>query len=444
MSIINTCSIQLTESIKVTNGAHILYTYDQLDDYIANAVSFIITGVQQGQHIIFVDSKQRYERITERLRLIGFSDTLSNIKYVNSGDFYRVSDTFTSAKVIQNFINVVQPFLDNNMSIRTWGHVEWKGYPNFEEQVIAYESECDASVNQLGIVTVCAYSGQRLTASMNMRLMQSHQYVMTDKQFTLSSLYNVPGKTVIFPSLSEHTKIQSEMDLYKKKLDFVQVISHEVRNPLTVIKAYASMLLNEKESLQLNANASKKLEDIADYVTVIDNEIAHILNTEQMLTTEALWRTSDVIPLPIIQEVATMMEIKARTQNIQLNTEIALTGHEVMKSNVIGLRLIISNLLSNAVKYSFEGSEVYFKAAVIDFMLWIEIEDHGVGMTAEQQENLYRKYEKMNVDKSGQGIGLFMVKKLVELFNGEIYIDSEVGRGTIARVALPLTKSFSN
>lgn len=426
----------------MTNGAHILYTYDQLDEYIGNAVSFIITGVQQGQHIIFVDSKQRYERITERLRLIGFGDAISSIKYMDSDDFYLISDTFTSAKVIKNFKDVVQPFLDNNMSIRTWGHVEWKSYPSLEEQVIAYEYECDASVHELGIITVCAYSGQRLTASMNMRLMQSHQYVMTDKQFTHSSLYNVPGKTVIFPSLSEHTKIQSEMDLYKKKLDFVQVITHEVRNPLTVIKAYASMLLNEKESLQLNANASKKLEDIADYVTVIDHEIAHILNTEQMLTTEALWRTSDVIPLPIIQEVATMMAIKARTQNIQLNTEIALSGHEVMKSNVIGLRLIISNLLSNAVKYSFEGSNVHLKADVIDFMLWIEIEDHGVGMTAEQQEKLYRKYEKMNVDKSGQGIGLFMVKKLVELFNGEIYIDSEAGRGTIARVALPLSKSL--
>ncbi|WP_424768498.1 ATP-binding protein [Paenibacillus sp. sgz302251] len=429
--------VQLTESIQVANDAHILYTYDHLDAYIGNAVSFIIAGVQQGQQIIFTDNRERFELIKEQLHVVGFGDDIASIRYVDSYDFYALNGIFTSEKVVQNFMYVMQPFLDQSIPIRVWGNVEWVESDNIEEELDAYERECDIAILQLGILTVCAYAGHNLTASLHMRLMQSHEYVMSDKQLTHSRLYYNPGKPAIFPSLAEHAKIQNEMDFYKKKLDFVQVISHEVRNPLTVIKAYATMLLNDRE-LKINANAAKKLADIADYVAVIDHEISHILNTEQMLTSEALWQTSEIHPLPIIEEVVTMMEVKARTQSIQLNRSITLTGQEIMNSNATGLRLIISNLLSNAVKYSHEGSCVHFRAEVNNYTLGLEIEDCGIGMSAEQQQSLYRKHEKMNVEKNGQGIGLFMVKKLIDHFGGEIHMDSEIGRGTIAHVSLPV------
>lgn len=442
VSIIASCSVQLTDTIHITNGAHILYTYDHLEEYIGNAVSFIITGVQQGQYIIFIDSKERYESVISELKVRGCGDAISSIKYVDSFDFYLLGEKFHSATVLQSFQNVIKPYMDNDIVIRLWGHVEWQEHHNVEDELETYENECNITVSQMGILTVCAYSGRQVTASIQTKMMRLHEYLMTDKQFARSSLYNIPGKSVIFPSLSEHTKIQSEMELYKKKLDFVHVISHEVRNPLTVIKAYASMLLNEKETLQLSSSAAKKLVEISDYVTVIDNEIAHILNTEQMLSSEALWKTSAISPLPIMEEVVTTMEIKARTQSIRLNKTITLSGHEVMNCNAIGLRLIISNLLSNAVKYSNEGSEVRFQADVNDYTLWIEIEDNGIGISAEQQEKLFRKYEKMNVDKSGQGIGLFMVKKLVDHFNGEITIESKEGSGTLARVGLPLASGL--
>ncbi|CAM4378326.1 ATP-binding protein [Paenibacillus alkaliterrae] len=431
-------SFPLTEHINVTSGAHILYTYDQLDFYIENAVAFIQSGLQLGQHILYVDNKDRSGIVMDKLKELGYGHSIPNIKYMNSSEFYMVSEIFTARKVLQKFTDLLKPLLDSGIPIRAWGHVDWKDDSIIDEELTAYECECDDAANRLGVLAVCAFSSIKLSASLHLRLMESHEYIMTDKQLTRSSLYNRTGNTVIFPSLSEHTKIQDEMDLYKKKLDFVQVISHEVRNPLTVIKAYASMLLNETESLQLNAGAVKKLSDIADYVAVIDNEIAHILNTEQMLSSEALWQTSEIPPLPILQEVVAMMETKARTQNIQLNYCVNLSGQETMNSNATGLRLIISNLLSNAVKYSYEDSQVRFQADCSDGMLRIEIEDQGVGMSLEQQENLYRKYEKMNVDKSGQGIGLFMVKKLVDHFGGDIHISSEVGRGTLARVGLPL------
>ena len=181
-----------------------------------------------------------------------------------------------------------------------------------------------------------------------------------------------------------------------------------------------------------------KVNEIIDYVDVIDYEIAHIINTEQMLTTESLWSKSIISPLAALVESTHFSEIKARTQNIKLHKNIELTGYETMNSNLMGLRLILSNLLSNAIKYSQDAGNVYLSVCVVEQNLVIDIRDEGMGMTPYQLSKLFVKYEKMNNDRSGQGIGLFMVKKLVDHFGGEINYQSVEEQGTHVHVILPL------
>nr|WP_243735178.1 HAMP domain-containing sensor histidine kinase [Paenibacillus turpanensis] len=228
------------------------------------------------------------------------------------------------------------------------------------------------------------------------------------------------------------------MDLYKQKLDFVHVVSHEVRNPLTVINAYAKMVLNNTK----DRRDRERLAAISDYVTLIDNEISHVIETEEMLSTDALWRKKLVSPYALLQEVTSIMEIKARTQNITFERAIALSGSETILSNSTGFKLIVSNLLSNAIKYSDEGGLVQCTANEHRGVLTIVIADHGVGMSEEQLSKLFRKYEKLNEEKGGQGIGLFMVKKLVDYFEGSIEVMSELGKGTTIVVALPLHQAM--
>ncbi|WP_438444442.1 ATP-binding protein [Gorillibacterium sp. sgz5001074] len=431
-------SIPLTEHISVTSGSHILYFYDELQAYVDNAVSFIVTGFEQGQHVIFIDSPERYVRVIERLKDSGYGERLNRVEFILSDAFYLLSETFYFDKVFENFVNAVQPYLEQRIPVRAWGHVMFEDQEDLTERLHQYECKCDLAINQLGVLTVCAYSGRHVSASLLARMLKSHEYLMTDEDLVRSNLYRKPGMSVIFPSLSEHAKIVSERDLYKQKLDFVHVVSHEVRNPLTVIKAYATMLRREAEEGRIGESAAKRLAEIQDYVSVIDHEMTHIINTEQMLTTEALWRKSAVGPERVLREVAEMMEIKARTQGIGLTARIGLTGKEVMHSNIIGLRLVVSNLLSNAVKYSHEGSVVELEAEVSGGELHLTVRDYGIGISGEQQEQLFRKYQKMNTEQNGQGIGLFMVKKLVDHFEGVIELDSEVGEGTTFRLRFPV------
>jgi signal transduction histidine kinase len=344
---------------------------------------------------------------------------------------------FHTQSIIHHFQEIIDPFFNDNIPIRTWAHVEWSAQSDINHKLKEFEDSADCTVNEAGLVSVCAYPADSLTVSLYMNLMRNHEYLMTDKELIRSNLYKHSKKSVIFPSLSVQSKLQSEIDLYKQKLDFVHVVSHEVRNPLTVIRAYCSVIMEQESGL--NEENLVRIRDIRDYVDVIDHEMNHIIQTEQMLSKDLLWKKEIVDPLPVIWDVIDFMSIKARTQHQTLQETLNLNGSEKILANKIGLKLVLSNLLSNAIKYSEEQSIIAFAVFSNHDTLIIKVKDQGIGMSNAQINELFEKYGKVNPDKSGSGIGLYMVKKLVDQFNGFIHIDSQLGKGTDITVELPLT-----
>jgi two-component sensor histidine kinase len=424
--------VPLSTSLKVNQGSHILYFYNTIEGYIENAVSYIVTGINLGYHVIFIDSKERYKMVMDKL---GNFDT-SKVHYVDNHEFYELYQDFHFDRILNNLKHIIQPFVENETTVRLWGHVDWIHQDNIINKLHTYECNSDITIAELGFTTVCAYNGETVPAKILTEMMKTHEYLMTDDELVRSNLYKTSNQynPTIFPSLSAQKTIDSEMDWYRQKLDFVHVVSHEVRNPLTVIKAYASLLAEDEE----HEGRRKRLEAIKSFAVVIDNEISHIINTEQMLSTDAFWQRKLIRVLPAMTEVIEIMRIKAQTQNIILNSDFGISGKELILSNTMGFKMIISNLISNAIKYSFEGNVVDLRVNKENQALVIEVKDHGIGMTEVQLQNLYQKYEKINQDESGQGIGLFMVKKLVDHFDGEIEVQSQLNKGSIFRVRLPI------
>ena len=428
--------VKLNEIIELSNGGHILYVYEDTECYVNNAVSYIVSGLEQEHHLLVVDNRELLLLINQKLENILPEEKLAMVHYTDNFDFYQMHGNFDVESIVNHFEQILEPFFKKDISIRKWAHVDWKEQDNIASILKEFEDRADCCVKDAGLVSVCAYDAHTLTVPLQMDLMRSHEYFMTDKELTRSYLYRNTKKTVIFPSLSVQTKMQSEMDLYKQKLDFVHVVSHEVRNPLTVIKAYCSIIL-EQGLNSIEENLSK-IKDIRDYVDVIDNEMNHIIHTEQMLSNDLLWKKELVEPLPVIRDVIEFMTIKARTQNLELQHTLDLQGNERMYTNKIGLKLILSNLLSNAIKYSYEQSIVTLSVLAAHDKIVMKVKDHGIGMTEEQTRALFKKYGKFNPHKSGLGIGLYMVKELIDHFEGFIRIDSQFGAGTEAIVELPL------
>ncbi|GLG02663.1 hypothetical protein Alches_27040 [Alicyclobacillus hesperidum subsp. aegles] len=427
-------TIALTHQLHVENGAHVLYFYMNKDVYIANAIAFIETAMAQKQHVVFIESTSLWSDMSQVL-LQRYGRIPDCVSYVDNCGFYGMTDDFHPDHVHRRLNQAVDPYITQGRPVRLWGHVDWTDEVDIEEKLYRYESSCDFTVSELGFLTVCAYDAKQVPASVQIEMMRTHPYLMTDRELIRSNLYEHAGeKQYAYPSLSAQAKLESEMDLYKQKLDFVHVVSHEVRNPLTVIQAYATLLSADEP----DPERAKKLRTIVDYTVVIDHEISHIMTTEQMLAAESIWHKRILHPRAVLDEVLHIMGTKARTQNIELVAEIDVAQTVTCLGNRLGYKLIFSNVISNAIKYSDEGGTVRVICRVAEQMLHFDVIDCGVGMTEQQMERLFRKYEKQNEDESGQGIGLFMVKKLVDEFAGDISVQSRLGVGTHVGIRLPV------
>ncbi|MBP1157653.1 MULTISPECIES: MEDS domain-containing protein [unclassified Paenibacillus] len=295
-----THSISLTQHINVNSGSHVLYFYQARQTYVENAVSFIKAGIDLNQHVIFIDSSERFKLILAKLEEMKLTEHQQKaIHYIDNVEFYRIYEDFHFNRVLHHLSEVVERHLKVNKEVRLWGHVDWREQDNILDKLHTYECECDVTVAGLGFLTVCAYDANTVPAAIQLEMMRSHEYLLTDEEFILSNLYRKckPSKSgTAFPTLSAQTQFESEIDLYKQKLDFVHVVSHEVRNPLTVIKAYASLVHSRLD----HTDDRNKLKAIGDYVDLIDNEISHIIMTEQMLSTESLWRRKLVQPSKLL------------------------------------------------------------------------------------------------------------------------------------------------
>ncbi|MFD1676186.1 ATP-binding protein [Alicyclobacillus fodiniaquatilis] len=427
-------SIHLKRDLEIENGAHILYVFHNKSCYIDNLVAYVIDGIKLDHLVMIVERSDVYQEVLKRLSRICSKEALQYVFFDDADTFYGVHTEFQTDKIVQHFEDFLKSLPQTNRTIRTWASVVWRAHKDIMSQLIQYENNADDSVKEGRLVSVCAYDEANMPSGLLIDMLKNHDYFMTDTELVRSPLYN-RGKAV-FPSLSVQSKIESEMDFYKSKLDFVHVVSHEVRNPLTIINGYANILRTSEPNL--SSEGLEKLVAIGHYVNAIDQELSHIIETEQMLSNDLYMKLETIYPFDAIHEVVQLMQTKSFVENVAFVTHLYFDPRYSMLGNLMGLKLILSNLISNAIKYTGEQGTVEFSATVQDYRIQFVVKDDGVGMSRNQLNALYQKYARVDESKSGQGIGLYVVKHLTDRFHGHISFESELGQGTKVTVEFPI------
>lgn len=267
--------------------------------------------------------------------------------------------------------------------------------------------------------------------------------------FSLKPLKDETGKVLMLiiegRDISERKRAEAEIvkswekerELNDMKSQFVSMVSHEFRNPMTVIRTAVEIL--ESYNQELTEKQKSK------YFGQIQTAICHML---QLLDEVLLLGKSDAGKLEY--EPATLdLEnyCSELTQTLQLSAgsqhEIIFSfqGEQtmaVMDENL--LRHILTNLLSNAIKYSPKGGTIRFDLICQDNTATFRIQDLGIGIPFKDQQHLFETFHRAtNVGRiQGTGLGLSIVKKCVDLHKGGIQVESEVGVGTTFTVTLPL------
>ncbi|MGM0903760.1 MAG: MEDS domain-containing protein [Bacillota bacterium] len=161
-------------------GQHILYCYKDSHFYIENVVSFIVTGIKQGDHVVVIENDRLFRLIDEKVKAQLRKGQLNQINYVNNFDFYFSNGNFHTPTIISSFATILDSVYAKRKSIRTWAHVEWGNLQEITCKIMDFEVSANQTVHSMNTTSVCAYDVDRLSEPLKESLMRSHPYQLTD------------------------------------------------------------------------------------------------------------------------------------------------------------------------------------------------------------------------------------------------------------------------
>ncbi|HBT74979.1 TPA: hypothetical protein DEB29_03200 [Candidatus Wolfebacteria bacterium] len=231
---------------------------------------------------------------------------------------------------------------------------------------------------------------------------------------------------------------QKEID--KSKTEFVSIASHQLRTPLTIINWYVEMLttsnteLSEKQRQYLDEimRASKRMIDL---VNALLNVSRIDMGTFMV----------DVQPLDfasVMNETLKDLAPQITSKKLQITKNY---GEQLPQINADPklLRMVFQNLLTNAVKYTQESGVIVIALNEHDGDILISIKDTGLGIPIDQQSKIFTKFFRADnaraKEPDGNGLGLYIIKSLIEYSSGKVWFESEENKGTTFYVSLPLT-----
>lgn len=233
---------------------------------------------------------------------------------------------------------------------------------------------------------------------------------------------------------------EQEQELNLLKSSFISTASHEFRTPMTTIRTSVELLQKFDHEL-----TNQKRDDYFERIKAAISQIIHLLDEILLLGSgEAGGLRYQPKPLDLEKFCAELMEDLRFSHSQHYTITAECEGDcSIAVMDAALLWHILTNLLSNAIKYSPTGSSVRFSLMCQSGTATFRVQDHGLGIPLKDQSHLFETfYRCSNVGKiQGTGLGLAIVKKCVDLHQGDIQVNSELGKGTMFTVTLPIQPS---
>ncbi|GEP66936.1 PAS domain-containing sensor histidine kinase [Clostridium beijerinckii] len=235
------------------------------------------------------------------------------------------------------------------------------------------------------------------------------------------------GKVITFQDITDINRVEL------MRSQFVANVSHELKTPLTSIKGFAETLKFVKDD-----ETREKFLDIidkeAERLSRLINDILVLSNIESNLAVDM----HEFEPGSVIEEVINIMRKTAINKNIKL--EFKDNSNEKIFGDRDKFHQLALNLIENAIKYSKDTSgKVEVLSYNEDKYYCLRVKDNGLGIPKEDISRIFERFYRVDKSrkKGGTGLGLAIVKHIVKIFNGEIYVKSELGVGTCFEVKIP-------
>ena len=243
---------------------------------------------------------------------------------------------------------------------------------------------------------------------------------------------------------NKYNNLLLEYDKFKEheriKNNFIINLYHEFITPINVIFSVIQLLENVdiSDKDQLVSIYSKYKKPVKVNCLRIYRTINNIIDTLRLDYENIEMNFKNINIVELVEEIVTYIAKYSNNINIIFDTEFE---EKIVSCDPSKIVKVITNILANAIKFSPNNSEIHINIKCEDSMIIIECIDNGIGISEEMIENIFEPF--LQVDNSlrrkneGSGMGLSIAKKLIELHNGSISVESKLGIGSIFRIILP-------
>jgi len=254
----------------------------------------------------------------------------------------------------------------------------------------------------------------------------------------LSAPFHGPDREVLGAVTVLHD-VTSFKELDRMKTEFVNLVSHELRSPLSAIKMQHEVIL-EGLAGELTPKQREMLTRAQARIQGLVTLITDLLDVAKI---ESGHRVMEQLPLNLKEVLTDLMDLlkpRAEGQKVAL-TLLAPDDLPQILADRRGMEEVFTNLISNAINYSPDGGDVQVMAASHSDYVEVRVKDTGIGIEAEELPKIFDKFYRVKSPKTrqiiGSGLGLAIVKSIVEMHRGRIHVESQAGAGTLFRVSLP-------
>jgi signal transduction histidine kinase len=228
-----------------------------------------------------------------------------------------------------------------------------------------------------------------------------------------------------------------------EKTELMGIVAHDLKNPITAVRGLAEILRENHLEQQMRINILNQLTLVNDQMLELVKNLLDMNHLESGLI-QLGHESFDV--MPFVESVLDQYTVAAGLKDITLHrpdaSSLNASSGTLVYASEQAVMQVLDNLVSNAVKYSPLGKQVFVRVRATSSAVRIEVRDEGPGLSAEDMTKLFGKFARLSAQPTGgehsTGLGLSIVKKMVEAMNGTVWCESEPGNGATFVVELPL------
>jgi two-component system, LuxR family, sensor kinase FixL len=382
-----------------------MFRYESVEELLGKNINVLMPEPDKSRHDGYIENYQR----TGHKKIIGIGREVTGLR--KDGTIFpftlSVSEMNIEGKIVYN--GFVHDITERKLA---------------EEQLKKYAAENEKNLEEI--------------TKLNLDLEKRVNERTTDLAEVIRKL-EITNESLKRAQINISKALQKEKELNELKSRFVTMASHEFRTPLSTILSSAS-LISKYTITEDQDKRDKHIDRIKSAVSNLTGILNDFLSLSQLEEGKVQIKPVEFNLSVFCEEVIDEMRGLAKKEQ-----RIKYEGHGTKENIFLDKHLmknILINLISNAIKYSPEGKAIFLKTELSEKELSLQVQDQGIGIPKEEQEHLFSRFFRANNagNVQGTGLGLNIVRKYVELLNGSITFNSEINKGSVFYVKIPIEK----